>query len=241
MVEKRIIMPDTLDKDSHELSEETTDWENDDLLPVIVSNKVLNVSENSHISHQHINSFNFLKLSASFDLTKTTLGITSVNSGDGKTKTAANMATSLALGYQRKTLLIDFNFLNPSLHEVFETSQHPGLADTLEKKSIRISPTAVENLYLMTAGNCSEIKTGIKHTLVLRQVLKSLKEAFEFIVVDLPAILPLKEFPIHFINEIDGLINVIDVKKTKKTDYNKAIKYIDENRFIGYVFNNVDE
>lgn len=93
----------------------------------------------------------------------------------------------------------------------------------------------------MTAGNCSEIKTGIKHTLVLRQVLRSLKEAFEFIVVDLPAILPLKEFPIHFINEIDGLINVIDVKKTKKTDYNKAIKYIDENRFIGYVFNNVDE
>lgn len=127
-------MPDTLDKDSHELTEETTDWENDDLLPVIVSNKVLNVSENSHISHQHINSFNFLKLSASFDLTKTTLGITSVNSGDGKTKTAANMATSLALGYQRKTLLIDFNFLNPSLHEVFETTQHPGLADTLEKK-----------------------------------------------------------------------------------------------------------
>jgi len=241
MLNKRIIMPDTLDKDGHEISEETVKWENDDHLPVIVSNEVIKVTENGKISNQHINSFNFLKLSSSIDLTKTTLGITSVNSGDGKTKTAANMATSLAVGYQRKTLLIDFNFLNPSLHTVFETSQQPGFADTLEKKSIRISPTAIENLYLMTAGNCSEIKTGIKHTLVLRQVLKSLKEAFDFIVVDLPSILPLKEFPIHFINEIDGLINVIDVKRTKKTDYNKAIKYIDENRFIGYVFNNVDD
>lgn len=241
MGNKRIFAPDSLDINGQVLSEKPIKFDTKELLPIQVSNSVITLPENGHIRSQHINSFNFLKLSASFDLTKTTLGITSVNSGDGKTKTAANMATSLVLGYQRKTLLIDFNFLNPSLHKVFETRQAPGLADTLEKKTIRISPTSIENLFLMTAGDCSGIKPGIQYTLILRKVLNSLKEVFEFIVIDMPSILPLKEFPIHFINEIDGLINVIDVKRTKKTDYDKALKYIDENRFIGYVFNNVDD
>ena len=241
MDKNRIFLPDTLDSNGEQLGNKPIEIDDERLLPVKVSNSVVAIPEDGVIKSQHINSFNFLKLSSSFDLSKKTLGITSVNAGDGKTKTAANMATSLAMGYQRKTLLIDFNFLNPSLHKVFDTKQEPGLADTLQEKSIRISPTAVKNLFLMTAGNCSEINPGIKHTLILRHILKSLKDVFEFIVIDMPSILPLKEFPIHFINEIDGLINVIDAKRTKKTDYDKALKYIDENRFLGYIFNNVDE
>jgi Mrp family chromosome partitioning ATPase len=210
------------------------------LLPVTIAKDALVKLDEKMVTWKHFNSFNFSKLSSAFGKVNMSIGITSANRGDGKTLVASNMAVSLTRGYQRRTVIVDMNFNNPSLHKVFGAEPYPGVAEAIRYNNIRILPTAVNNLFLMTAGDCKGFKPGIEHTLVLREILNSLKDEFDFVIVDLGSILPIHDFPAHFVNEIDGLINVVNVKSTKKGDLNKVFKHLDERRFLGYIFNKID-
>lgn len=211
--------------------------QDEDFLPVIISDVPAMNLKKGVVLPEYVNSFNFSKLSNRFNSLNLSLGVTSANRCEGKTITATNMAVSLARGYKRSTLLIDMNFRNPDLHNVFGVDKEPGLAEALELKSIKILPTSIENLYLLPAGNSTLYKPGIEHTMVLRDVFSSLKREFDFVIVDMSAVHPVKDFPIHFINEIDGLISVIDSGRTKKAEFNNIFRHIDEKRFVGYVFN----
>ena len=210
------------------------------LLPVYVSKENLTTVDRKTIALKYYNSFNFSKLAATFDNAKMTIGITSANRNDGKTLVAANMAVSLASGYKQRTLLVDMNFRHPKLHEVFGTNQCPGMAEAIAHKKVRVVPTGVNNLYLMTAGDCNQAP-GIEQTLLLRQILSSLRNKFDFVIIDMGSIYPIEDFPIYFINEIDGLIGVIDIRKTKKADFKRIFKHLDESQFIAYVFNRVEK
>ena len=210
------------------------------LLPIHVSAESLTTMDHKIVAKKYYNSFNFSKLADTLDNTKMTIGITSANRSDGKTIVAANMAVSLASGYKQKTVLVDMNFRHPKLHEIFGATLYPGMTEAIASKNVRVVPTSVENLYLMTAGD-SKQAPGIEQTLPLRQVLSSLRYKFDFVIIDMGSIYPIEDFPIHFINEIDGLIGVIDSKKTKKADFRKIFKNLDESHFIAYVFNRVDK
>ena len=211
-----------------------------DLMPVYVSKERLTTVDSKTIALKYYNSFNFSKLAVAFDNTKMTIGITSANRNDGKTLVAANMAVSLASGYKQKTLLLDMNFSHPKLHEVFGTNQCPGMAEAITSKKIRVVHTDINNLYLMTAGDIEQAP-GIEQTLLLRQILSSLRNKFDFVIIDMGSIYPIEDFPIHFINEIDGLIGVIDSRNTKKADFKRIFKHLDESQFIAYVFNRVEK
>ena len=211
-----------------------------DLMPVYVSKEKLTTVDPKTVALKYYNSFNFSKLAVTFDNTKMTIGITSANRNDGKTLVAANMAVSLASGYNQKTLLVDMNFRHPKLHKVFGTNQCPGMAEAIAFKKVRVVPTGVNNLFLMTAGD-SKRAPGIEQTLLLRQILSSLRNKFDFVIIDMGSIYPIEDFPIHFINEIDGLIGVIDSRKTKKADFKRMFKHLDESQFIAYVFNRVEK
>ncbi|MEX2351381.1 MAG: CpsD/CapB family tyrosine-protein kinase [Balneolaceae bacterium] len=210
-----------------------------ELLPVHVSTESLTTIDHKTVALKYYNSFNFSKLASTFK-DKMTIGITSANRNDGKTLVAANMAVSLAGGYKQKTLIIDMNFRHPKLHKVFGTDLYPGMAEVLEYKKVRVVPTSVNNLYLMTAGD-SKLTPGIEQTLLLRQILYSLRNEFDFVIIDMGSIYPIEDFPIYFINEIDGLIGVIDSRKTKKEDFKRIFKHLDESQFIAYVFNRVNK
>lgn len=223
-----------------EISENDLAEKPSDLLPVRISTDSLTTVDRKTVALKYYNSFNFSKLAASFDHAKMTIGITSANRNDGKTLVASNMAVSLASGYKQKTLLVDMNFKHPKLHKIFGTNQCPGIAEAIAYKKIRVVRTSVNNLYLMTAGD-SEMAPGIEQTLLLREILSALRNKFDFVVIDMGSIYPIEDFPIHFINEIDGLIGVIDSKRTKKGDFKSIFKHLDESQFIAYVFNRVNK
>ncbi len=209
------------------------------LLPISITVPALKKANPKVIAPKYFNSFNFSKLAAAFGNSKMSIGITSANRNDGKTLVAANMAVSLASGYKQKTLLVDMNFKRPKLHTIFGTELTPGISEALAFKKMRVVPTSIDNLFLMTAGDSKVIVPGIEHTLVLRQVFYALKMKFDFVIIDMSSILPIDDFPIHFINEIDGLVSVIDSNRTKKAEFKKIFKHLDEAQFIGYIFNRV--
>lgn len=211
------------------------------ILPMVISDRVLEDYDTKIISQKYTNSFNFSKLASVSGNLNMSIGITSANRREGKTLVASNMAVSLASAYQRSTILVDLNFKNPELHKIFNAPLGPGVVEAITLKTVHVRPTAVENLYLMTAGESSKFKPGIQQTLLLRELLSTLKREFNTVIVDMSSLLPISESSVHFINEIDGLITVVDTKQTKKESLKKVFNHIDEKQFVGYIFNRVKE
>lgn len=210
-------------------------------LPMTISDGVLENYDINTISMKYTNSFNFGKLATIYGNLNMSIGITSANNREGKTLVASNMAVSLASAYHRTTVLVDLNFKNPQLHKIFNAPLSPGVVDAMDSRIMHVNPTCFENLFLMTAGDSTEFSPGIKQTLVLREILYTLKGEFDSIILDMSSVLPISEFPVHFANEIDGLISVVDTKQTKKDELRKIYRHIDEKRFVGHIFNRVDE
>lgn len=210
-------------------------------LPMVISDDVVEYYDANTIAMKYTNSFNFSKLASIYGNLNMTIGITSANKQEGKTLVASNMAVSLASAYHRTTVLVDMNFKNPQLHKIFDAPLGPGVVEALISQTVHVFPTGFENLFLMPAGDYSDSMPGIQQTLILRKLLYTLKNEFDTVILDMPSVLPISEFPIHFINEIDGLITVVDTKNTKKEALNKIYKHIAEKQFLGYIFNRVDE
>jgi Mrp family chromosome partitioning ATPase len=209
------------------------------LVPMTISDDRLDHLDSRMVSKKFYNNFNFSKLPQSLNKMNISLGITSANSKEGKTLVASNMAVSLAKAYRQKTVLVDLNFKNPNLHKVFGAQLQPGLAEAMQNRMLRVTPTMVDDLFLLSAGDCKQYEPGIKDTMALREILYTLKSEFDFIIVDMAAVFPFEEFPVHFINEIDGLITVVDAQNTRQEHLDKIYKHVDEKRFIGYIFNRV--
>lgn len=212
---------------------------NPSLVPMVISDGQLKDIDSSVVNKQYYNKFNFSKLTARNG--NLALGITSANRQEGKTLVASNMAVSLARAYRQRTVLVDLNFRDPQLHKVFGARLKPGLVEAMRKRMMRVIPTLVEDLFLLPAGDILHYSPGIQDTIALREILYTLKNEFDFIIADMSSIFPVGDFPLHFVNEVDGLINVIDANNTKKDELEKIYKHIDERRFIGYVFNRFND
>jgi Mrp family chromosome partitioning ATPase len=226
---------------NQDLSREPQWGKDPSLVQLSVSEEQLPKLDHSVIQKNFYNNFDFSKLPLDNPNRKFSLGITSANRREGKTLAASNMAVSLAQAYHQQTVLVDFNFENPELHKVFGARKRPGISEAVQNNEVFVNSTKVDYLYLLTAGNTRKYYPGIRDTLMLRQILYTLKKEFDFVIVDLGAVFPIEDFPIHFINEVDGLLTVIDATNTKKEQFQNIYKHIDKNRFVGYIFNRIDK
>lgn len=211
------------------------------LVPMAISDDRPDFLDSQVIAKQYYNNFNFSKLSTEYGNVNLALGVTSPNRKEGKTHVASNMAVSLAKGYRQRTVLVDLNFMNPELHNIFGSKLEPGLIEAMQTRTLRVSPTRVDDLYLLPAGDHTGYTPDIQDTVALREIIFTLKHEFDFVVVDMGSIFPIEDFPVHFFNEVDGLFTVVDAKSTKEEDLENIYKHIDEDRFIGYIFNRYEE
>ena len=86
--------------------------------------------------------------------------ITSALPGEGKTSLSSHLATSLARS-GLKTLLIDADLRSPSIHQLFELTQEPGISELLRGESSLedvLASTSVAELSVITAGK-SDFRT----------------------------------------------------------------------------------
>lgn len=215
--------------------------------PVRLKSSVVMSSEpgtsiNRKIVREEIyNALNYARLPDEYQNVKLIVGVTSAERGDGKTVTAANLAVSFALGYNKRTVLVDLNMENPFLHEVFGVNQHPGLVESFDNGSIFLSQTQIDQLYLLPSGDESNFSLGLDKILGIRQILQSLIHDFDIVVVDMNSLFPIRDFPMVLANEFDGLLLVINTQKTKYSSIERIFRHINTNQALGFVFNNVDD
>jgi len=138
--------------------------------------------------------------------------ITSTGPNEGKSLTALNLAIVLAEN-NNKTLLIDADLRKSVLHKVLGLKKEPGLSDVLIgsvklEDSIRTivdifmgdigadeiakSP-GLDNLNVLTSGTFVPNTSEILDTQRLSQLLQTLKNTYDFIIIDVPPVLPVPD------------------------------------------------
>ena len=118
-----------------------------------------------------------------------TLVVTSTGPGEGKTTFASNLAVSLAQTGQR-VLLVDADMRKPKVHEVFSVGQEPGLSNVLvgnAKASESVRKTAASGLWILPAGKMPPNPAELVGSARFRDFLASLKEHFDWVIVDSPS------------------------------------------------------
>jgi len=120
-----------------------------------------------------------------------TIVVTSAGPGEGKSRTAANLAAVLA-GAGHKTLLIDADFRRPSLHKIFARIRNVGLSnlilqDVAENDAIT-SVETVPNLWLVTSGPTPPNPSELLGSGRIRELMARLRSAFTYVIIDTPPI-----------------------------------------------------
>lgn len=121
--------------------------------------------------------------------------VTSAETGDGKSTCASNLACAFARA-GRRVLLIDADMRAPTQHLVYEVANAPGLAGLLSsavpvKKAVATS--VVPGLDLLPSGEARGRAAELCEGRALRALLDSLRESYDCVVIDAPAVLETSE------------------------------------------------
>lgn len=207
--------------------------------PVKISAVTGDMVDRRVVSYQLYNSFNY---SAFFPAERRSpifsIGVTSPGRSEGKTTAVCNLAVALAMGTGRKTVLVDFSITRPSIHEVFGIPPGPGLAEALCGSDICVVPTQLENLFALPAGD-RRLFTPNRLS-AFREILFSLNNSFEFVLVDLPSA-GSRAFPTIIANQLGGLLIVVRPKMTKRREVGRLFRKLHEKSVLGFVMNGVND
>jgi succinoglycan biosynthesis transport protein ExoP len=114
---------------------------------------------------------------------------------EGSTTVASHLALSLTRA-GRRTLLVDGDVREPSLHKLFGMPLGDGLCEVLRSETDvtdAIRATNTEGLWLLTAGQCDMDAVHALATDQPQPIVDKLREEFDFIIIDGAPILGLSD------------------------------------------------
>jgi non-specific protein-tyrosine kinase len=121
-----------------------------------------------------------------------TVVITSARTGEGKTRTAANLAVALA-GSDKRVVLIDADMRRPNQHRLFDKSQENGMSDMILATTTDHVPqlngtheTKHPNLSLITSGTIPPNPSELLASNRAMMLLHSLAGTHDLLVIDTP-------------------------------------------------------
>jgi capsular exopolysaccharide synthesis family protein len=91
-----------------------------------------------------------------------------------------------------RTLLVDSNVHQPSLHSLLRCALTPGLADVLATPDIwpqSIQCTQVDNLHIVTAGTATPTTSAVLESSAFETLLASYKKDYDLILCTAPPVL----------------------------------------------------
>ena len=127
---------------------------------------------------------------------KKTVLVTSADDGDGKTFCSVRLAEAFAkMG--EKTILCDLNFRHPSIAKEYGVASQTGLASLLQEDSLTkaqimssVMKTSLQGLDILPAGivNTTIHPADLLAHRSICQVMDSMREAYDIVILDCPAI-----------------------------------------------------
>lgn len=168
--------------------------------------------------------------------------VTSPATMEGSTTVASHLALSLTRA-GRRTLLIDGDLREPSLHKLFGMPLEDGLSEVLRSDidvADAVRPTTTEGLWLLSAGHCDMEAIHALATDQPQPIFEKLREEFDFIVVDGAPVLGLSD-SISIGQHVDGAILTVLRDHSEVRKVYQAIELLKSMgiRLLGSVVNGV--
>lgn len=167
--------------------------------------------------------------------------VTSPTANNGKTLNSINLAVSFAqMG--KKTLLIDSDMRNPTIHRMFSVPSKNGLSEILAglTDNITVSKTDIENLSILTAGKIPPNPAELLASERMDKLLEFVKEHYDCVFIDTPPINIVTDATV-FAQKSTGYILVIKANTSDSNDVKTAVsnlEHIDGN-ILGFVLNDI--
>jgi capsular exopolysaccharide synthesis family protein len=215
------------------------------LVPAIRGSRVPLLSET--VPHDFGEAFRSLRTSLVFTAgagESRVIAVTSSQPLEGKTTTACNLATALALGGSR-VLLIDADMRRPGLHQIMGVENAVGLSHLLAGQSrVReaVQRTAEPNLFVMTAGHTPPNPSELLASERMKSFIANLSQGpFEWIVLDTPPVLAVTDAVI-LAGAVSAVVFVVGSEMTRRVHAERALATLraGKPRSIGVVLNRVD-
>jgi capsular exopolysaccharide synthesis family protein len=146
-----------------------------------------------------------------------TLLVTSASPGDGKTTTAANLAVAIALSGER-VVVVDADLRRARLASAFGLDSSVGLT-SLVLGTATITTAAQtwdKDLKVLPSGPLPPNPSEIVGSQLFNQVLKSLADIADIVVIDAPPVLPVTD-AVAIAAQVDGVLLVARYGKTLRS------------------------
>jgi len=168
-----------------------------------------------------------------------TVVVTSPSPAEGKSFAATNLALAESQMAGNLTLLADFDFRRPIIHNLFQVERSPGVTDyllgnvPLNRAIRRIGGT---NLYLMTAGTVVKNPLELLNLREVKSLFDELPRLFNWVILDSPPLLFSADA--NLLGTLtDGTILVVRIGSTTIDMVRRAMQSLCENNVLGVVVN----
>lgn len=165
--------------------------------------------------------------------------ITSPAAGDGKSITAANLALTMAQEFQRNVILVDADLRGAAVHELFGLERGPGLAEVLAGTAALDEALVYlpdHRLSILAAGETPAFPAELLGSSAMRRLGDSLRNRFDRIVFDAPAVAPLADTG-TLAPMADGVVMVVRAGITKRPALDEALQAFEDHKVLGVVLN----
>ena len=173
------------------------------------------------------------------DRTLKKLLITSTIPQEGKSLVAANLAGTLSLRSPQRTILLEGDLRRPSLTELFGVQGKPGLCEWLRDEcelAASMYQIPSPRMWLLPAGSSAGNYLELLQSGKIAKLVEHLAEAFDWVIIDSPPVLPLADTSI-WSRLADGILLVTRQGKTEKRQLTKGLDAIESQKLIGAVLN----
>jgi capsular exopolysaccharide synthesis family protein len=179
---------------------------------------------------------------SSLDQALETLVVTSAAPGDGKSTTLSNLAVTMAQG-EKRTILVDADLRQPSLHTIFGIANSQGLTTMAVEDEVLAEPplveSVVENLWLLPSGPLPPNPAEILGSRRMEEIIDALKSHADVVLFDAPPVIAVTDAAVLG-TKVDGVLLIIRAGKTRREHASRAKELLERVnvRIVGAVLNN---
>ncbi|MCF7353046.1 polysaccharide biosynthesis tyrosine autokinase [Vibrio sp. CK2-1] len=167
------------------------------------------------------------------------IAVTSATQAEGKSLISSLMAQSMAIDF--KVLLVDMNLRQPSLSQSFGTEDEKGLIDALYgDDSVQSLITTQPWFDFLPAGDVSRSPLVVLTNQKLAELYQDLRQDYDYIVVDTPAIADQKD-TVLISQLVDAGILVVESNYNSANILLEGLEQLKDIQMLGGVLNKVDD
>jgi len=186
-----------------------------------------------------------LKFALFSDVPIRSLMITSSVPGEGKTLCVSYLALAMSHVMEHKTLAVDADLRNPTLHRRFGLSNSLGLSnlivDSVEIDQC-IKDTDIRNLKVLPAGPAPPNPAALLASERMKELVEELETRFDLVLFDSCPLFPMSDSAI--LNSfVDGCMLVVQAGVTRRGVVQRAARVLTEGngKLLGAILNQAEE